>query len=112
MRVFKSTDFTRRFSIKKYLINATGFYGKIFAIGDIHGCIEKLRALMDSLAVNQENDTLVFIGDYIDRGKYSKEVVDYVLALQKEYRHMVCLLGNHEKMFLRYSRDGGGSLSG
>lgn len=76
--------------------------GKIFVIGDIHGCIEKLRALMDSLAVNPENDTLVFIGDYIDRGKYSKDVVDYVLALQKEYRHMVCLLGNHEKMFLRY----------
>jgi len=75
---------------------------KIFAIGDIHGCLEKLEKLMNQIAVNREKDTIVFIGDYIDRGKSSKEVVDYVIHLREQYENVVCLLGNHEKMFLQY----------
>jgi len=75
---------------------------KIFAIGDIHGCLEKLEELMTKFDIDKEKDTLVFIGDYIDRGKSSKEVVDYVINLQDQYRNVVCLLGNHEQMFLQY----------
>lgn len=76
--------------------------GKIFAIGDIHGCLENLRKLMDHVLIDRKNDTLVFIGDFIDRGEWSKEVIDYVIGLKNEYRNVVCLLGNHEQMFLRY----------
>lgn len=75
---------------------------KIFAIGDIHGCLEKLEDLLEQLAVDRQSDTLVFIGDYIDRGKYSREVVDYLIRLQREYRNVICLRGNHEQMFLNY----------
>ncbi len=75
---------------------------KIFAIGDIHGCLEKLEELMAKLDIDRQKDTLVFIGDYIDRGKSGKEVVDYVLRLQNEYQNVVCILGNHEQMFMRY----------
>ncbi|MCE5212235.1 MAG: serine/threonine protein phosphatase [Deltaproteobacteria bacterium] len=75
---------------------------KIFAIGDIHGCLEKLRELMDQIGIDYTRDTLVFIGDYIDRGSFSKEVVDYILRLRSEYKNIICLLGNHEQMFLRY----------
>jgi serine/threonine protein phosphatase 1 len=75
---------------------------KIFAIGDIHGCLEKLKDLMPKTGIDNQNDTLIFIGDYIDRGKFSSEVVDHVIRLQKEYKKVVCLRGNHEDMFVHY----------
>src|SRR5450759_3906904 len=75
---------------------------KIFAIGDIHGCLGKLRPLIQNINADPENDTIVFIGDYIDRGSAAREVVDYVIKLKAEYKNVVCLLGNHEYMFLRY----------
>jgi serine/threonine protein phosphatase 1 len=75
---------------------------KIFAIGDIHGCLEKLEDLMSKIVIDCHKDTIVFIGDYIDRGKSSKEVVDYVIKLQNQCKKVVCLLGNHEQMFMNY----------
>jgi serine/threonine protein phosphatase 1 len=75
---------------------------KIFAIGDIHGCLGKLQSLISNINADPENDTIVFIGDYIDRGSAAREVIDYVIRLKTEYKNVVCLLGNHEYMFLRY----------
>lgn len=75
---------------------------KIFAIGDIHGCFDQLQALMKILDIDRKKDTLLFIGDYIDRGSSSREVVDYVIRLREEYKNVICLLGNHEQMLLRY----------
>jgi len=76
--------------------------GKIFAIGDIHGCLDKLDTMMKRIEVDEENDTLVFIGDYIDRGPDPKGVVDFVLDLKKKYINVICLLGNHEQIFLNF----------
>lgn len=75
---------------------------KIFAIADIHGCLDKLQRLIRDIKADPVNDTLVFIGDYIDRADGSKEVVDYILRLEKTYQKMICLRGNHETMLLRY----------
>ncbi len=75
---------------------------KIFAIADIHGCLEKLQCLIRYIKADPVNDTLVFIGDYIDRAAGSKDVVDYVLGLKKIHRNVICLCGNHETMLLRY----------
>jgi serine/threonine protein phosphatase 1 len=75
---------------------------KIFAIGDIHGCLGKFEALIQNIDANPQNDTLIFIGDYIDRGNSSSKVVDYVIQLKSEYKKVVCLLGNHEYMLIRY----------
>ncbi|MEN6620280.1 MAG: metallophosphoesterase family protein, partial [Smithella sp.] len=75
---------------------------KYFAIGDIHGCLDKLQKLINKLPINKELDTLVFIGDYIDRGSFSKEVIDYVINLRSRFNNVVCLSGNHEQMFLNY----------
>lgn len=71
---------------------------KIIAIGDIHGEIAKLQNLFDKLSINK-NDTLVFLGDYIDRGENSKGVIDYLINLSKDY-NTVFLKGNHETLFL------------
>ena len=67
---------------------------KIFAIGDIHGCFEKLRLLIRVIKADPQNDTIVFMGDYIDRGSASRKVVDYIIELKTEYKNVVCLLGN------------------
>lgn len=76
---------------------------KIFAVGDIHGCYDKLVAMMKILPWRKdEGDLLLFIGDYIDRGPKSREVVDYLVRLRREGGDFVFLKGNHEKMLLDY----------
>ncbi len=70
----------------------------IYAIGDVHGCLDPLRRLMDQIHPFEE-DEVVFVGDYVDRGPDSKGVVDYLLTLQGRYTF---LMGNHERMFLDF----------
>ena len=52
--------------------------GRTFAIGDIHGEIAHLLALWDALPAPGADDTLVFLGDYVDRGPESAEVVRWI----------------------------------
>lgn len=74
----------------------------IFAIGDIHGCYNKLKKML-SILPYKEDDVLVFLGDYIDRGPESRNVVDAVIDLKRKRRDkVVCLMGNHERMLLDY----------
>ncbi|MGD8392860.1 MAG: metallophosphoesterase family protein, partial [Desulfobacterales bacterium] len=75
---------------------------RIFAVGDIHGCYEKLFALMDKLPVDMARDQLLFIGDYIDRGPSSIEVLDYLIDLKKRSPGIIFLKGNHEDMLQKY----------
>ena len=75
---------------------------KIFVVGDIHGCFEKLIALMDKLPINYNQDQLIFIGDYIDRGPSSFEVVRYLIELKKLKPDTVFIKGNHEDMLQNY----------
>ena len=75
---------------------------KIFVIGDIHGCFDKLFALMDKIQINFNRDQLIFIGDYIDRGSSSLEVVDYLVDLKKRLPDTIFLKGNHEDMLEKY----------
>jgi serine/threonine protein phosphatase 1 len=71
---------------------------RIFVIGDIHGCYERLKTLLKKLHI-KNNDMLIFLGDYIDRGADSKKVVEEIINLKSQY-HIITLLGNHEKMLL------------
>jgi serine/threonine protein phosphatase 1 len=73
---------------------------KIYAIGDIHGQVYKLRGLMNKLYINDE-DLIVFVGDYIDRGEYSFEVIEYLINLNDKY-NCIFLKGNHEDMFMDF----------
>jgi serine/threonine protein phosphatase 1 len=75
---------------------------KIFVVGDIHGCFDKLCALMDKIPINFNRDQLIFIGDYIDRGSSSLEVVDYLIDLKKRLPGTIFLKGNHEDMLENY----------
>jgi serine/threonine protein phosphatase 1 len=71
---------------------------RTIAIGDIHGCSEALRALIAAVDP-QATDTVVTLGDYIDRGPDSQAVIEQMLELEKRSR-VVPLLGNHELMLL------------
>jgi serine/threonine protein phosphatase 1 len=74
-----------------------------YVIGDIHGCVDELRRLVAALPL-RSGDSLIFLGDYIDRGPDSAGVVAYLIALQSELREVsfVFLRGNHEDMLLSY----------
>ena len=75
---------------------------KTFIVGDIHGCLDMLKRLMDKIAWSQDKDTLIFLGDYIDRGENPKGVVNYILDLTRRSSRVECLKGNHEAMFLDF----------
>ena len=74
-----------------------------FVIGDIHGCSDELRYLVDALPVHP-GDEIIFLGDYIDRGPNSCGVVSYLIKLKDHLREnrLVFLKGNHEDMLLSY----------
>jgi serine/threonine protein phosphatase 1 len=74
-------------------------YRRIIAIGDLHGYYDPLKKLLELIDPGQE-DLLVFIGDYIDRGPQSYEVVQALIDLQSSYENIVLLKGNHEDMML------------
>lgn len=74
-------------------------FGRLIAVGDIHGEIEKLNNLLGKINP-QKSDKLVFLGDYIDRGKNSKEVIERLLKLSKT-TNCIFLKGNHEDMLLK-----------
>lgn len=69
-----------------------------YAIGDIHGNLTSLKTLITQVKPT-EKDTIVFLGDYVDRGLFSKEVIDEIIAL-KEVTNVITLKGNHEVMML------------
>jgi serine/threonine protein phosphatase 1 len=71
---------------------------RTIAIGDVHGCSKALRAIANAIQPTAD-DTLVFLGDFIDRGPDSRSVLDFVLELENRCQ-VVPLLGNHELMLL------------
>ena len=73
---------------------------RIFAIGDIHGCIEQLKSLIETINPSKD-DTLVFLGDYIDRGPDSQGVIDFLLHLKNRCK-CIFLMGNHEDELIKY----------
>lgn len=72
--------------------------GCLIAVGDIHGCSTALATLLDAIQP-MPLDTLVFLGDFIDRGPNSRGVIEQVIRLSDQCQ-VVPLLGNHEEMFL------------
>ena len=69
-----------------------------FVIGDVHGCAKALRTIIEKIDPERD-DQLIFLGDYIDRGPDSRDVIDQVIDLQTRCR-VVPLFGNHELALL------------
>jgi serine/threonine protein phosphatase 1 len=74
--------------------------GRIFAIGDIHGCSKTFQKLLLDKIKIQKSDRIYCIGDYIDRGNDSKGVIDFILKLRKQGYRIHTLRGNHEQLMI------------
>jgi serine/threonine protein phosphatase 1 len=76
---------------------------KTFVIGDIHGRCAQLLGLLDLLPRDESTDTLIFLGDLIDRGADVPGCVEHVRKLCGENpERVICLRGNHEQMLLDF----------
>src|SRR5262245_16204103 len=72
--------------------------GRTIAIGDIHGCSDALAALLDAIGPGPD-DTLVTLGDHIDRGPNSSGVLSRLITLAGQC-HLIPLMGDHEEMLV------------
>ncbi|SIR03317.1 serine/threonine protein phosphatase 1 [Paracoccus thiocyanatus] len=81
---------------------------RTYAIGDIHGYLEPLKAVHDLIARDDAarggGGTLVHVGDLVDRGPDSRGVVDYLLRGQAQGRPWIVLKGNHDRYPPRFAR--------
>ncbi len=77
----------------------------LLVVGDIHGCFDGLKKLFDKEVIDRLKDEykrlkVIFLGDYIDHGPCSKEVLDFIIDL--DIKEKVFLMGNHEDLLLMY----------
>ena len=76
---------------------------RIYAIGDIHGELEMLQHAIDKIASDGgAGAPVVFVGDYVDRGPRSREVIDFLIEGLSSGKNWICLLGNHDRMFTMF----------
>lgn len=82
----------------------------IYAIGDVHGCMSELRALEAKILEDSKSTEgekwIIYLGDLIDRGPKSAQVIDHVLSKNKEGFRKFCIAGNHEEEFLTFIDNG------
>src|SRR5262245_59785746 len=76
---------------------------RLLAVGDIHGCSTAFRTLLEAVAL-QPDDTLITLGDYVDRGPDSRGVLVPLLALHATGR-LIALRGNHDKLMVEAKRN-------
>ncbi len=78
----------------------------IYAIGDVHGCLNLLQELEDKIAndcTKQKQEALIImLGDYVDRGPDSAAVLDHLLSSPPAGTTRLCLAGNHEEAMLTF----------
>lgn len=78
---------------------------RLYAIGDVHGRLDLLNRLLDAVFEDDSGrgaaqTTIVFLGDFVDRGPSSKQVIDHLLGRDWHGRQVIRLKGNHEEIFL------------
>ena len=76
----------------------------VFVIGDLHGCIQQLRDMQGQMDTENPEAHRVYVGDYVDRGDHSKEVLQ-TLFNDRDNPKVTCLRGNHEDMMLGFLQD-------
>ncbi len=82
---------------------------RTIAIGDIHGCATALQALLDVIEPTQ-TDTIIGLGDYVDRGMESSRVLEMMTELISSTR-LIPLIGNHELMMFKALQNRGDDMN-
>ncbi len=80
-------------------------YKRILALGDIHGKYKKLSSVFNKINFDAENDFLILLGDYVDRGEENLHCLQWAMKIS-ELPNVVALRGNHEQMMLNFYTDG------
>jgi serine/threonine protein phosphatase 1 len=82
---------------------------RTYAIGDLHGRLDLLRAAVETIAkhVGDRTFRVIFLGDYVDRGPDSRGVLEFLIDLQRRWP-VVCLKGNHEELMIQAVTEPGG----
>lgn len=80
---------------------------RLLAISDVHGCCKTFYELVVNKINLKRSDKLVLLGDYIDRGPDSREVIDFIIDLKAKKFNVVPLAGNHESMLVSAFKDPG-----
>lgn len=78
---------------------------RTLVISDIHGCIEQFQSLLKLAEYDPSSDKLIMIGDYVDRGPQSREVVEQVRTLVEQHG-AIALRGNHDQRLVDFIRSG------
>lgn len=83
---------------------------RVYAIGDIHGCLDELTSLLtrikkDLAARPIKNHRLIFLGDYVDRGPQSKAVIDLLIEIKNSDEPATFLRGNHDERLITAHSD-------
>jgi serine/threonine protein phosphatase 1 len=73
---------------------------RLFAISDIHGCFRPFYELVVRIIDLRKSDRLILLGDYIDRGDQSRDVIDFIIDLKNKGFDITSLTGNHEVMLV------------
>lgn len=100
---------SKLFSKKQLLTPFIPENTRVYCIGDIHGSYELLLNLFEKI----ENDyhhfngkiIIIYLGDFIDRGNKSQEVINFILAHKNPSIEYVYLRGNHEQTLLDFLHD-------
>lgn len=79
---------------------------RLYAIGDVHGCLAQLQALFRQIESDLQFSTyetykIITIGDYVDRGPSSKGVIDFLIDAQARH-DLICIRGNHDQRLLEF----------
>ncbi len=83
---------------------------RVYAIGDVHGCIDKLRRVESEILADLKsrphaNPLILFVGDYTDRGPDSRGVIEHLMSMGQSGPEVMFLFGNHDFCFLDYLID-------
>ena len=91
---------------KHVVLNRADLKPHVCIIGDVHGCLEELKDLLDKVFVANDKDqtTVIFAGDLVNKGPFSAEVVQYVRTMENTH----CVRGNHDDYVVKRGQSKGG----
>ncbi|MCF5495114.1 metallophosphoesterase, partial [Pseudomonas syringae] len=74
----------------------------VYAVGDLQGCLDPLKCLLDHVSFDPSRDQLWLVGDLVNRGPQSLETLRYLYNIRES---LVCVLGNHDLHLLAAARN-------
>ena len=87
-------------STRHLVLSGGNSESRVIIVGDVHGCFDELKLLLEKCAHDEATDTLIFVGDLVNKGPKSAETVTWVRSMANK-GSAYCVLGNHDIAALR-----------